>query len=228
MADRLRAYGVPASRVTEMIYGVSPAKRVRSIKTPAESLRFAFLGSAEPIKGLDVLLRAVELLPDDLPLSIRAMGNEAVRDLIEQTSTRVRRYVRYHPPEFGRALDDAHAEIDAVLVPSLWHENSSLAVLESLANGTPVLAVDQAGISHLILEGQTGRLTEPGNPRAWARAFIDAVQHPTRIRRMQTNARFDRTTADFVNDVETPEARLIQHTPVSNTPRDRPLVGVYS
>ena len=206
MAERLAAAGVPETRITSIVYGVASEKMVRPDKRPSDVLRLAYLGSAEPVKCLSVLLDAAEQLPDGLPLRIRAMGDDVVRQAIQPASSKVRRYVQHHPLLFGEALAKEHANIDAVLVPSLWHENSPFVVLESLATGTPVIASDQAGIRHLITPEKNGQLIEPGNPNAWAQALTEAAENPDRIRRMQLNATFTRTTADFVDDLERVEA----------------------
>ncbi len=220
MAEMVRAAGVPAARIEEMVYGIAPEKMLRPAKEPAEEIRLGFLGNAEPVKGLHVLLRAAELLPDGAPLRIRALGNAEVRRAIGDATARARRYVQYHPPLFGRALAEEHARLDAMLVPSLWHENSPFVVLESLANGTPVLASDQRGIGHLIDDGRTGRLLPPDDPEAWAAAFARAYERPALIRWMQMQARYDRTTAHYVDELEQVEARWIPELAAAT---ERPL-----
>ena len=100
-----------------------------------------------------------------------------------------------------------HARMDAIVVPSLCHDNSPFVVLEALANGTAILAADQAGIRHLIEPERTGRLIPPGDAPAWAEAMTRAAREPAELRRMQANTRFARTIADFVNDVECVESR---------------------
>jgi len=211
VADRCCSFDVPSERILEILYGVVPEKIVRPQKVLSERMRFAYLGSAEPVKGLRVIIDALEPLPDDLPMEITAIGNEAVKAVIDRASSRAKRYLTYHTPLYGPALANEHARIDAVLVPSVWHENSPFVILESLANGTPVIAADQAGIRDLILPDHTGWLIEPGKPAAWTRAFIRAIERPALIRSMQRNAKFDRTTSDFVDDVEELEARFVEH-----------------
>jgi glycosyltransferase involved in cell wall biosynthesis len=212
LADRFRAFGTPEERITEILYGVAPEKIVRPKKALSERMRFAYMGSAEPVKGLYVVIEALDPLPDDLPMEITAFGNEQVKEAIEDGSPRAKRYLAYHKPLFGAALANEHARIDAVLVPSLWHENSPFVVLESLANGTPVIASDQAGILDLILPDHTGWLIEAGRAAAWTRAFVRAIERPAVIRSMQRNAKFDRKTSDFVNDVEQLEQQFCGQT----------------
>lgn len=209
MAETCRRHGVPDSRLHEIVHGIAPDRMLRPAKEPSEDMRFGFLGSAERVKGLHVLLRAAELLPDGAPLMIHAFGNDEVRRAIGGASPAARRYMCYHRPRLGRALAAEHARIDAMLVPSLWHENAPFVVLESLANGTPVLASDHRGIAPLIDEGRTGWLIEPGRAEAWSEAILRAVMRPALIRWMQMHASYGRTTAHYVDQLEQVEARWL-------------------
>ncbi len=202
MAETLAAAAGPQTCVHRTIYGVNPAKIRRPTKTASPIVRLAYFGSDEPVKGLHILIAASERLPDGLPLQIRAVGNEGVGRKLAAASPLARRYLSHSAPVFGRRLAEAHADIDAVLVPSLWHENSPFVVLESLANGTAVLASDTAGIRHLIEPEHTGRLIPPGDVTAWAAAIDQCVREPAALSRMGAAACFNRTTADFVNEIE--------------------------
>lgn len=201
VADRLEAFGTPADRIVSIPHSI-PAERIgRPVKQPSDVLRLAYFGGLEPVKGLDVILEAASLLPKSLPLEIQLFGSEALRQRLKGGPAPTGRYVRYHPPVFGLALADVHARIDAVLVPSLCHENTPYVVLEALANGTVVIASDQAGIRHVVTDGHNGRLLPPGAADAWAHAMTEAARRPEAIRDLQPNARFTRTKADFVNDL---------------------------
>ena len=219
MADILVDAGVPAGHVRQLAYGLSPDKMLRPVKAISEALRFGFVGGADPVKGFSTIAAALNLLPAGLPLEIRAFGGDALRLAIDHLPARAKSYVTHTAPRFGRALMEEHARIDAMLVPSVWHENSPFAAIESFANGTPVLGADEPGISHLIVPERNGWIIEAGNAKAWARAFIEAVQQPARIRRMQAIASYARTTADFVDDVERVEASLRPAQPAFMTHR---------
>ncbi len=209
VARELRRDGGDDLPIREIAHSIPAERIVRPTKTPSANVRLAYFGGGEPIKGLHVLVAAAEGLPDGLPLEITAFGGDAVCELIAEAPAQARRYLRVYPPVFGTALAQTHADIDAVLVPSLCHENSPYAVLEALANGTAVIASDQAGIRHLIDADRTGWLVEPGNPEAWASACQRAAESPTALHRMHQAARFTRTTADFVDDLEAWEHELL-------------------
>jgi glycosyltransferase involved in cell wall biosynthesis len=209
MAERLRSLDAARGNVVFLAQGISPEKRVRPAKEICESLRLGYMGGLDPIKGFATIAQAANHLPAGLPLRIRVFGGDAMRDHIAQLPSRSRNYIEYHPLLFGRSLMEEHARIDAMLVPSIVHENSPSAALESLANGTPVLGSDEPGVSHLIVSDRNGWIIKAGDAKAWARAFIEAVQKPARIRRMQAIATYSRTTSDFVDDLERVEESVL-------------------
>ncbi len=57
--------------------------------------------------------------------------------------------------------------VDAVLVPSIWWENSPVVIQEALANGRPVICSDIGGMAENVRPGHDGFHFEAGNPRAW-------------------------------------------------------------
>ncbi len=208
LGERLARFGAREEHVTTLLYGLPPEAILRPAKTPAESLRFAYFGGPDPLKGFTTIVEAVRLLPASMPLEIRAYGDDRLRDRLTSLGPEVRRYLQHRRLRTGAALAAEHAGIDAVLVPSIIHENSPFAVLMSLANGSPVIASDMPGLNHLILPERNGLLVRAGHPPAWAAALVRAVQRPAVIRRMQADARFDRTTADFVDDLRQVEDAL--------------------
>jgi len=60
------------------------------------------------------------------------------------------------------------------VVPSEWYENNPMAVLESLAEGTPVLGARIGGIPEIVIDGHTGVLFEPSDVAALDHALDTA------------------------------------------------------
>jgi glycosyltransferase involved in cell wall biosynthesis len=69
---------------------------------------------------------------------------------------------------------------DLVVLPSRW-EGLSLAVLEALASGRPVVAADVPGLGEMVAPG-TGARVAPDDPRALAGAIADRLMDPARAR----------------------------------------------
>ncbi len=84
---------------------------------------------------------------------------------------------------FTGEVDDVRdwlAAADLVVLPSRW-EGLSLAVLEALASGRPVVASDVPGLGEMVAPG-TGATVPPDDPGALAAAVADRLNDPARAR----------------------------------------------
>src|SRR5258708_19258222 len=63
----------------------------------------------------------------------------------------------------GKALETRLKEASLVVVPSEWHENCPLSILEAMAHAKPIVASRIGGIPELVRNGETGLLFEPKN-----------------------------------------------------------------
>jgi len=58
----------------------------------------------------------------------------------------------------NRRIATIYQQIDVLVVPSVWPENSPVTITEAMASGIPVIASDVGGISELVEDGATGYL----------------------------------------------------------------------
>ena len=128
--------------------------------------RVLFVGRAEPRKGLPVLLRAFERLPD---ATLDLVGVEPG----EVAGERVRAHGRVSDAERIRLL----AEADVLCVPSLRGESFGLVLVEGMAAGLPVVASSIPGYAAVLPES-AGRLVPPGDPDALAAALAELLGDP--------------------------------------------------
>lgn len=63
----------------------------------------------------------------------------------------------------SKELNGVMAELDIVVVPSIWYENSPNEILESFAYRTPVIVSDYGGMSELIHHRKNGLLFNTGD-----------------------------------------------------------------
>ncbi len=121
------------------------------------TVRFGYLGSISPVKGVELLLNAFAALgAEDAELWIAGMGDKAyVEDLNKRfASKRVRFVGKAHPSRFFR-------DIDVAIVPSLWDEPLGTVVFEALAFGCPVVGSSRGGIPEMIQVGVNGFVFDP-------------------------------------------------------------------
>jgi len=94
-----------------------------------------------------------------------------------------------------RDVPDLLAASDSFVLPSLW-EGLSLALVEAMASGLPIVATDVSGTSRLVIDGVTGRLVPPGDPKALAEAMAELLEDPASAARLAAAGR-ERVAASF-------------------------------
>jgi glycosyltransferase involved in cell wall biosynthesis len=156
-------------------------------KTPARCLRIGYLGQIARHKGVHTLFEAVQRLPG-VDLEVKAYGDlTKFPDYVR----RLRRMIRYDSrvslmgmcgrSEIGRVLQD----LDVVVVPSLWYENSPNIILEAFVHRTPVIASNLGGMAELVQDGANGLLFPPGDASSLAAQLRGVIDDPGLLPRLR-------------------------------------------
>lgn len=139
-----------------------------------------FLGRLTAAKGIDVLLRAMEIVGGAEPWSLFFMGSGPYEPIIRQWALRH----GWQDRVCVRLID--HAEVprylgamDLMAAPSQttknWKEQFGRMVVEGFASGVPVLGSDSGEIPHVI--GPAGVVIPEKDPIAWARAILECLKN---------------------------------------------------
>ena len=143
----------------------------RALRLPAERPTVLFVGRIQPLKGLEVALRALGALPDrgisDAQLLVVGgpsgpLGDgelARLRALAERLG--IADSVRFVPPQPHELLSTWYRAADCCVVPSR-SESFGLVALEAAACGIPVVASSVGGLTTLVEHGVTGYLVESG------------------------------------------------------------------
>jgi glycosyltransferase involved in cell wall biosynthesis len=167
----------------------------RLTPNPSAGLRIGYIGRIEPSKGIEVLLRAVAMLPQDrwtLRIAGRASRPEYIEELRQtfarrETASREIEFVgQVKPVEF-------YPSVDVVVVPSIWNEPLGMVAVESLQFGVPVIVARAGGLPDILGTSGAGWVFEPGDPGELAgilRSLLDDRQ-PLRDRQSLAAQRRD-------------------------------------
>jgi glycosyltransferase involved in cell wall biosynthesis len=145
-----------------------------------------FLGRMESDKGLHVLLQALEQVPAATPLVLRIGGTVEGSAYAEKLRERYRGRAGPHRVEWCGWLDREripafYAGVHVVVVPSLWHDNCPLALVEALAHGRPVVCTDVPTMTELVRPGINGEAFPIGDTAALADVLGRLAASPERI-----------------------------------------------
>lgn len=183
IAAKLEQAGVPREKIRMVYNGVDSRFRPRDqhparaeLGLPDQVFVLLFVGLLVPVKGLEVLLQALERLADPLlycvlvgsgPLEAELKAQVQVRGLVSQVL-----FAGIQPTERIPLWMNA---ADLLVLPS-FSEGRPNVVLEAQASSLPVIATRVGGTPELIRDGETGLLVESGDPEQLARAITRLQQ----------------------------------------------------
>jgi glycosyltransferase involved in cell wall biosynthesis len=160
-------FGIPAARILHSPYGFDTS--YYSVpRSPREGeVRFGYLGTWIPPKGVHVLIEAFNGIADEratlhiyghaVPYEGYPDYGERLRALIQ--SPRIFLEGRYDNCRVGEILSG----LDVLVVPSVWFENSPLTVQEAFLAGVPVVASNLGGMAELVQHESSGLLFRAGD-----------------------------------------------------------------
>ncbi len=180
----------PSERLTVIPNGIEPSAYDQAIPLDRTELGVGedcflllFVGRLDLQKGVHDLLTAFESLArsrDDCRLLIVGAG-----PLEQELNDRVAgsQFLGEQVVFLGKRGDvpSLLRTADVLVLPSLW-EGMPNVVLEAMAAGLAVVSTKIEGSDELVVPGQTGWLSPPGDPESLAKAMIEAASDRDRCK----------------------------------------------
>lgn len=177
LAGQLVALGFPAGRIWPIANAVDverfcPAER----RSDALGRRVVAVGRLSPEKGHELLLKAwpqvLRAYPDAV---LTIVGDGPARGRLEALRAELGLAPVVHlPGPRSAGIEAAYQENDLFVLPS-YREGVSMALLEAMACGLPVVATELPSTAAVAAACPSVRLVPPGNVQALADALVGAL-----------------------------------------------------
>ena len=207
MREFLVRYGVLPDLITEAAFGVdvtSPAaSEPRSSHRPP--LRVGFIGTLAPYKGCHVLIDAFKALPDaDATLKIYGRS-EDFPDYARELQLRGGKHqsIEFCGTFPNSKIAQVLADIDVLVVPSLWYENTPLVLYSAQAARCPVVASNLPGLAEVIQHDENGLLFAPCSSADLAQQLSRLINEDGLLQQLSANARAPKATENYVDELLT-------------------------
>jgi glycosyltransferase involved in cell wall biosynthesis len=206
LRDRFIAWGIEPHRIEVIRNGLNARPRSAAGRAADDRRdRFGFFGHINKFKGATVALDASGRLsrsgvahqitlhgssayqaPDTLDLFARSLA--AAPDAAHRGA-----YARDEQPGLI-------ADVDWVIVPSVWWENAPLVIQEAFAHGRPVICSDVGGMAESVRNEIDGLHFTRGDSRSLAQTMRRAIEQPELWQRLVDGIRPVRTIRDAADD----------------------------
>jgi glycosyltransferase involved in cell wall biosynthesis len=174
-------------------------------KTRGTVLRVGYLGQIAELKGVHVLFEAAQHVPG-AGLTVRAYGDPApfpaYTRRLQRLAAQDRRLQLAGVYRGAEELRRIMSDLDVIVVPSIWYENSPNVILEAYAHRTPVIASDLGGMAELVKHGQNGLLFAPGDAVDLARQIQRILSEPNLLTELQAGIEPVRGVTEEMDELE--------------------------
>ena len=191
---------VPRGKIEVIYNGVDPL-RFQSALTPGEAKeRLGIPGSSpvvsiiavlRPDKAHDVFLKAARRVLTTVPEThFLIVGDGPERDRLVRLAKELAIDRNVHFLGFRRELGDILAAVDVDTLSSKpEQETLSVAAIEAMSAGVPIVCTDVGFMKEVVIPGKTGSLVKVGDPEGLAAALIDLLADPVKRGAMGETAR---------------------------------------
>ncbi len=174
---------IPNGIDLELFRPVDKLEARSELPLPADGNLLVFAARApmsNPGKDYGTIRLALEKIAGDRrqqPLHLAVIGTEGRSERLGNVT------IHHLPPVEQRVLARYFQAAD-LYVHAAREEPFGLVLAESMACGTPVVATAVGGIPEVVVNGEHGLLTAPGDPAGLAKAIEELIDDPPRRRAM--------------------------------------------
>ncbi|MBR1195451.1 glycosyltransferase family 4 protein [Bradyrhizobium sp. AUGA SZCCT0240] len=176
--DRHQRLGYFSGIPERVIFNIADTSALAPAAAPSDEddLTFGFIGRIEAEKGIDVVLKATELLPDTgWQLKIAGSGLESD----------VREFKARHPSDRVKWLgfaksQDFYAGIDVCLISSVWPEPLPRTLIEGISAGRATICSTAGGIPEISGFSNLIGMYQPSDHRELAGLMLKGIDEAAR------------------------------------------------
>lgn len=164
------------------------SKKVFDLEMPSlnGTLKVVFVGTLRPTKGPQVLIAACSKIANRNDIEVQIWGaasDKAFEDDLKRRAGRIK-WIHFRGTFPQEKLPDVLRENHVVVIPSLWHENTPLIALSSLAARRVLIVSDTGGLSSLVEHGVSGFVFPIGDSGVLASLMVKLSEDRELVRKV--------------------------------------------
>ncbi len=182
----VRDWPASGSKLRFLDYGFDLHRLTGRTRTAGEPFTFGYIGTHIPAKGIGLLIEAFASLTGMPKLRIWGHPNG------QETVALKRQLSSYGPETLGRVewlggyrndaiVTEVFNQVDCIVVPSIWMENSPLVIHEAQQARVPVITASAGGMGEFVQDGVNGLTFSHRDASSLAEAMQRAWDEPEKM-----------------------------------------------
>ena len=144
---------------------------------------FGYIGTHIPAKGIDYLLNAYNLVEGKVKLRIwgrsHPQNTSSLHGIAEKNNEIQDKLIEWLPEyQNEEIVEKVFNHVDAIVVPSIWDENSPLVIKEPQQVRVPVITANHGGMQEYVAHEVNGLLFDHRDYRDLAKQMQRMVNNP--------------------------------------------------
>ncbi|MDW7684978.1 MAG: glycosyltransferase family 4 protein [Bacillota bacterium] len=207
MSEILASNGVDKNKIIKLPYGINyNGVRQRKPNKYRGMIKFAFIGTLYEHKGVHILIKAfTELKKKYHSTELKIYGDVTqfpkYTHYLKKLSAGVGNL--YFLGTFPNAeIEEIFEDIDVLVVPSIWYENTPLVIYSAFQTKTPVIATNLGGMSEVVRHNINGLLFEKEDPASLMERMERFLQQPKLLAKLSSGIQQVKSIEENVRELE--------------------------
>ena len=166
----------------------NPPADLTQFGIPHGAFVIGFAGRNRPNRGLNYIVDSARWLPKDAPIHFLFLGKLTDDMKLRRRMDQSPYWDRMHLAGFRNDAPAIAGACDTFIMPSVFKEGLSRAVIEAMAYGTPPIVTNIGGNPELVIHNDSGLVIPPKDPAAIAAAILELYNDPAKKKRLGQNA----------------------------------------
>jgi len=173
-------FDVPENKIIYLDYGFPTEYLTQTKKSESKTnYTFGYIGTHIPSKGLNILIKSFKQIEENTTLKIFGRANGQSTNALKELAKTSKNNIEFAGEYINHNLaNDVFANVDCIVVPSIWGENSPLVIHEAQSCKVPVITANFGGMKEYVKHNVNGLLFEHRNINSLAEQMKFAVSNP--------------------------------------------------
>lgn len=138
--------------------------------------RIVFIGNLLDVKGIDILIRAINILKNRIPIYLDIYGDGKNKKEYQDTVNElgIGNIIKFKGLINNNVLPQYLKKYSFLVLPSRY-ETFGIVLIEAMACGIPVIATKVGAIPEIVASSEVGILVEPNSPELLAKGIKNAI-----------------------------------------------------